>query len=240
MPYLVRTFTITHIHHIGNKVVKDRMKTRDRILAAALELFNQQGERKVTTNHLAAHLEMSPGNLYYHFKNKQQIIYELFLQYENFVDSHLDVPSDRQLTITDKLNYLQKVFQGLWEFRFIHRDMEHLLLADEKLHARYRDFYRRCQQKTQAIYQGLHDAKIIHISPVEVEGLALNTWIVVTTWYSFLQCNLLLDANETITQDMLKGGIYQIFQLERPYLTAEYREQVEAMQEAFIPKPKWL
>ena len=216
------------------------MKTRDRILAAALELFNLQGERKVTTNHIAAHLEMSPGNLYYHFKNKQEIIFELFLQYEGFIDSNLDVPTGRQLTITDKLNYLQKVFQGLWEFRFIHRDMEHLLLADEKLHARYRDFYRRSQQKTQAIYQGLHDAKIIQISPRDVEGLALNTWIVVTTWYSFLQCNLLLDANESITQDMLKGGIYQIFQLERPYLTNAYREQVEAMQEAFIPKPEWL
>jgi AcrR family transcriptional regulator len=216
------------------------MKTRDRILAAALELFNLQGERKVTTNHIAAHLEMSPGNLYYHFKNKQEIIFELFLQYEGFIDSNLDVPTGRQLTITDKLNYLQKVFQGLWEFRFIHRDMEHLLLADEKLHARYRDFYRRSQQKTQAIYQGLHDAKIIQISPRDVEGLALNTWIVVTTWYSFLQCNLLLDANESITQDMLKGGIYQIFQLERPYLTEAYREQVEAMQEAFIPKPEWL
>ena len=216
------------------------MKTRDRILAAALELFNQQGERKVTTNHIAAHLEMSPGNLYYHFKNKQEIIYELFLNYEATVDSNLDVPSDRQLTIQDKLNYLQKVFQGLWEYRFIHRDMEHLLLGEERLHARYREFFRRCQQKTEAIYQGLSDAKIINIEQRDIEGLALNTWIVVTSWFSFLQCNLLLDPNENITLDMLKGGIYQIFQLERPYLSDEYRDQVQAMQEAFIPKPDWL
>jgi AcrR family transcriptional regulator len=216
------------------------MKTRDRILAAALELFNQQGERKVTTNHIAAHLDMSPGNLYYHFKNKQEIIYELFLNYEATVDSNLDVPSDRQLTIQDKLNYLQKVFQGLWEYRFIHRDMEHLLLGEERLHARYREFFRRCQQKTEAIYQGLNDANIINIEKRDIEGLALNTWIVVTSWFSFLQCNLLLDPNENITLDMLKGGIYQIFQLERPYLSDEYRDQVQAMQEAFIPKPDWL
>lgn len=216
------------------------MKTRERILTAALELFNQQGERKVTTNHIAAHLGMSPGNLYYHFKNKQEIIYELFLNYEERVDSNLDVPSDRQLTVEDKLNYLQKVFQGLWEYRFIHRDMEHLLLGEERLHARYRDFFRRCQQKTEAIYQGLNDANIIQISQRDLEGLALNTWIVVTSWFSFLQCNLLSDANESITLDMLKAGIYQIFQLERPYLSDEYRERVEAMQEAFIPKPDWL
>lgn len=216
------------------------MKTRDRILTAALDLFNLQGERKVTTNHIAAHLGMSPGNLYYHFKNKKVIIYELFLSYEVMVDSNLDVPTDRQLTIEDKLNYLQKVFQGLWEYRFMHRDMEHLLMSEERLHNRYRQFFRRCQKKTEAIYQGLHDANIINIEQRELEGLALNTWVVVTSWYSFLQCNLLSDADQGITLDMLKGGIYQVFQLERPYLTDEYREQVTAMQEAFIAKPDWL
>lgn len=59
-----------------------RVKTRDRIVAESLELFNAQGERNVTTNHIAAHLGMSPGNLYYHFRNKQAIIAELFAQYE--------------------------------------------------------------------------------------------------------------------------------------------------------------
>lgn len=221
-------------------MLKPKLKTRDRILAAALELFNQQGERKVTTNHLAAHLGMSPGNLYYHFKNKQEIIYELFLSYEARVDANLFVPTDRTLTVEDKLNYLQKVFQGLWEFRFIHRDMEHLLLAEERLHSRYRDFFRRCQKNTEGIYEGLRDANIIKIDQRDIEGLALNTWIVVTSWFSFLQCNFLVDENESITLEMLKGGIYQIFQLERPYLTDEYREQVEAMQAAFIPKPDWL
>lgn len=216
------------------------MKTRDRILAAALELFNQQGERKVTTNHIAAHLDMSPGNLYYHFKNKQEIIYELFLNYEQTVDSNLEVPTHRQLTIEDKLNYLQRVFQGLWEYRFIHRDMEHLLLSEERLHGRYRELFRRCQQKTEAIYRGLNEANIINIDKRDLESLALNTWIVVTSWFSFLQCNLLGDPDENITLDMLKGGIYQIFQLERPYLSDEYRERVEAMQAAFIPKPDWL
>lgn len=216
------------------------MKTRDRILAAALHLFNLQGERKVTTNHIAAHLGMSPGNLYYHFKNKKEIIYELFLSYEVMVDSTLDVPTDRQLTIEDKLRYLQKVFQGLWEYRFMHRDMEHLLMSEERLHNRYRQFFRRCQKKTETIYQGLHDANIINIEQRDLEGLALNTWVVVTSWYSFLQCNLLSDADQGITLDMLKGGIYQVFQLERPYLTEEYREQVTAMQEAFIAKPDWL
>ncbi|MGR5456657.1 TetR/AcrR family transcriptional regulator, partial [Vibrio alfacsensis] len=57
------------------------MKTRDKIVYAALDLFNLDGERNVTTNHIAAHIEISPGNLYYHFRNKQEIVREIFALY---------------------------------------------------------------------------------------------------------------------------------------------------------------
>ena len=68
-------------------------------------LFNEQGERKVSTNHIAAALSMSPGNLYYHFRNKDEIIFELFSRYEAETLSMLMAPEDRHLTYADKLGY---------------------------------------------------------------------------------------------------------------------------------------
>ena len=94
------------------------MKTRDKILLASLELFNDKGERNVTTNHIAAHLGISPGNLYYHFRNKSDIIYEIFLEYEKLVNYYLEIPDDRPLGLPDMMFYLESVFDGLWSYRF--------------------------------------------------------------------------------------------------------------------------
>lgn len=216
------------------------MSTKERILDASLALFNELGERKVTTNHIASHLQISPGNLYYHFKNKQAIIFALFERYEERVLTILQVPQNRTLQPMDKLNYLQAVFRGLWDFRFMHRDMEHLLLEDAELHARYRRFFRTCQLRVQAIFRGLGEAGIIRVNEDDVAALALNTWIVVTSWFSFLRCNLLSDDGDSISPELLQAGIYQVFTLERPYLTDEYREVMNQLQATFMPRPPFL
>ena len=202
------------------------MKTRDRIIQASLELFNADGERNVTTNHIASHLEISPGNLYYHFKNKQQIIFDIYLQYEGLVDDNLQMPEGRSLTINDKLIYLQKIFQGLWDYRFIHRDLQHLLQNDAELHKRYNQFFKRCLERVQLIFRGLRDAHIIDATDKEIRTLALNTWILVTSWFGFMHTNLLVDKNQEESRELLNAGVYQIFALERPYLTKDYQEPV--------------
>lgn len=107
-----------------------RIKTRDRIAQASLELFNAQGERSVTTNHIATHLGISPGNLYYHYPNKQAIIAELFAEYESHVESFLRLPEGRGLTVDDKTFYLEALLAAMWRYRFLHRDLEHLLESD--------------------------------------------------------------------------------------------------------------
>lgn len=205
------------------------MKTRDRILQASLQLFNEQGERSVTTNHIAAHLSMSPGNLYYHFRNKQQIIAELFAQYEAQVDGFLQIPEGRLLTVEDKRHYLEAIFTGLWEFRFLHRDLEHLLSCDAELAERYRTFSRRCVQSSRNIYQGLIDGGILCAQRTDPETLAVSSWLIMTGWVSFLCTSVLDSAEGELTQSMLRRGVYQVVAQELGLLTDAARPAVEAL-----------
>lgn len=103
------------------------VKTKDRILHTSLQLFNERGERSVTTNHIASELGISPGNLYYHFRNKQEIIKELMEQYQRETLDMLALPKDRLLNANDKIRYFQVLSSQLWEYRFLHRDVYHLI-----------------------------------------------------------------------------------------------------------------
>lgn len=202
-------------------------KTRERIVEASLELFNAQGERSVTTNHIAAHLGMSPGNLYYHFRNKQAIIAELFAQYESRVDAFLRRPAGRGMTVEDKTFYLQALLAAMWHYRFLHRDLEHLLESDLELAERYRTFARRCLQGATSIYQGFAEAGILVMNDQQIEALTLNSWIILTSWVRFL-CTMRSDSTD-LNEEMMRRGICQVLALESGYVSADAREGVQAV-----------
>ncbi|MDX1552534.1 MAG: TetR/AcrR family transcriptional regulator [Marinobacter sp.] len=212
------------------------MKTRDKILLSSLELFNERGERNITTNHIAAHLAISPGNLYYHFRNKSDIIYEIFLEYEKLVDFYLDIPEERPITLEDLTFYLESVFDGLWSYRFFHRDLEYLLDSDRRLRQDYREFTNRCLAAISRIFEKLADAGIIQPQPDELRSaMSLNVWLVITNWMAFLKTAHALEEASSLTLKELKQGIYQVLTLEIPYLTADYRERVMALREKYRP-----
>ncbi|PXX93390.1 TetR family transcriptional regulator [Marinobacter vulgaris] len=213
------------------------MKTRDKILLASLELFNGRGERNITTNHIAAHLAISPGNLYYHFRNKSDIIYEIFLEYEKLVDFYLDIPEERPISLEDLTFYLESVFDGLWSYRFFHRDLEYLLDSDRRLRQDYREFTNRCLDAISRIFEKLADAGIIQPQPDELRSaMSLNVWLVITNWMAFLKTAHALEESTSLTLTELKQGIYQVLTLEIPYLTESYREQVMALREKYRPR----
>ncbi|MEK6789163.1 MAG: TetR/AcrR family transcriptional regulator [Pseudomonadota bacterium] len=200
------------------------MKTRDRILIKSLELFNEQGERLITTNHLAAALGMSPGNLYYHFPNKDAIIFELFQQYADQMQSTLHLPSDRPLTQADKVLLFEHILDCLWRYRFLHRDMTHLITDNAELRAHYREFATRMFNNVRMLYVLQIGSGLLEATEDDISALLVNIWIIATSWVNFLSTTGFFDFQEPLTQDMLRQGIYQVICLEGPYLRGEARE----------------
>ena len=120
------------------------MKTRDRILDTALRLFNESGTAAVTTNHIADALGISPGNLYYHFRNKDEIIRALFEQLFELWDKLFALPPDQVPTLDVLQRLVRANFTVMGDYRFIYRELIALLRRDDALRARWLRGARGC------------------------------------------------------------------------------------------------
>ncbi len=103
------------------------MKTAERILITTLELFNQQGEGNVSCVDIAMELDISPGNLYYHYKGKEVMVVALFDMYRERMLKILDSSSDSELKIEDFFYYLLMVLQSSHLFRFLYHNPADLM-----------------------------------------------------------------------------------------------------------------
>ena len=61
------------------------MKRKDKILTTALSLFNQHGIESISLKAIAKNLEISYGNVTYHFPNKHKLVAQL---YNNMLTAH--------------------------------------------------------------------------------------------------------------------------------------------------------
>ncbi len=211
------------------------MKTKDKIILASLDLFNENGERNVSTNHIAAHLNISPGNLYYHFRNKSDIIYEIFKNYKLMVDTYLNVPFDRAIHINDLIAYLDAVFNGLWAYRFLHRDLEHLLESDERLRKDYRQFTLDCLESVRAIIYEMEKSEIYRpMTDSQRQSKALNTWLIVTNWMTYLKTvHDEEKGSNALNRQTIKHGVYQILDYVMPYLHEDKQALATELQAAY-------
>ena len=110
------------------------MGMKEQITKVALKLFNKEGVQPITTNHIIAELNISPGTFYYHFKNKEEVIRSIFLQ--------ITVEfSDIFLCPFDSFDDLLKIFKGIWglyyKYSFFYLEITTILLKDPPLHILY-------------------------------------------------------------------------------------------------------
>ena len=210
-------------------------KTKDRILQISLQLFNERGERSVTTNHIAAELGISPGNLYYHFRNKQEIIKELALQYQKETLEMLALPPERPLTTSDKVQYFQVLSNQLWVYRFIHRDIHHLVEYNEEFAKIYPCFSGQVMQQGQRIYRAFVDAGLMKMTDSEIEALIINLWIVLTNWTNFLFMSGHISDNSRLEEKWVWQALRQMVFLEGPYLLGDSRQTYEQILQSIGP-----
>ncbi|HIF9168507.1 TPA: TetR/AcrR family transcriptional regulator [Photobacterium damselae] len=205
------------------------MKTRDRIILASRELFNKQGESNVTTNHIAAHLGISPGNLYYHFRNKEEIIHCIFDEYAQelsvrFQPQNMDESSD------GLLGYLDGVFFLMWRYRFFYANLPDILRRDEVLQVKYLTAQEQLHYNIARLMQNFRQMGLVNLNDEDLQALADTLKLVASSWISYQTTQA---PGAKITKKVIYHGVIQMLNIVRPLATEKGRERVEQLREYY-------
>ncbi|MBX3604087.1 MAG: TetR/AcrR family transcriptional regulator [Piscinibacter sp.] len=208
---------------------KKPRRTAERILEVTLELFNRFGEPNVSTTLISAELNISPGNLYYHYPAKDELINSLFDRYEKSLAELLHA-ADHVRNVEDAWLFFHMLFELIWKYRFLYRDLNDLLSKNRRLETHFQYVLRNKNQAIQGVLAGLSRGGAMHIDARDMEPVATAMAVVLTYWLSY---EYVRDPRRALEPEVanaaLMRGAYHVLSLLLPYLEAGQRDHLHAL-----------
>ena len=213
---------------------KPPRRTRERILEISLRLFNDLGEPGVNTTHIADEMRISPGNLYYHFRNKDDIVLSLYRQFEAEIDPLLRLDG-APAGVEDAWLFLHLLFELIWKYRYLYRDLGHLLLNNRTLETRFQALLSRKTAVLRRLCEALADRGELRATRAEIDALAENLVVVATWWLSYRYAlSPRRFGDPAYVAEVLAAGCYHGMMLTSPYLTGDARGLFERLAAGYL------
>ncbi len=199
-----------------------RVTNRDKILLESVGIFNRMGAGSTSTNHICAALAISPGNLYFHFKNKEEIVFAIFERMceETYALWKTSLDAD---TFLPPLAFIEQSMEIFWRYRFFHREMYHLRRQDPQLSLRWHKHLEKTRRFMRAAFSKW--GKDGHVTTVgDAFTFRMINDIVLVTASSFFQFYESPDRPATNKPLQLANQYLARFLL--PYLSPEYLKTI--------------
>ena len=204
-------------------VKKTPRRTAERILEVTLALFNRFGEPNVSTTLISAELGISPGNLYYHYPAKEELINSLFNRFETSLNELLNA-SDGVRDVEDAWFFMHSLFELIWQYRFLYRDLNDLLSKNRRLEMHFQSIIKNKSSAVRSLLDGMSRSGAMQIDSREVAPTATSMVVVLTYWLSF---EYVRDPRRALepenAQAALMRGAQHVLNLLAPYLELSQR-----------------
>jgi AcrR family transcriptional regulator len=213
---------------------KKPRRTAERILEVTLDLFNRFGEPNVSTTLISAELSISPGNLYYHYPAKDELINALFDRYEKALGEILQA-ADGVENVEDAWLFFHMLFELVWGYRFLYRDLNDLLSKNRRLETHFQFVLKNKGKAMHALLDGLSRNQAVRLTGAEAAPLATSMVVVVTYWLSYEYVRDPRHALEPAAAAAAMGrGAWHALALLLPHLDAASRAHLNQLAAAYV------
>jgi AcrR family transcriptional regulator len=208
---------------------KKPRRTAERILEVTLELFNRHGLPNVSTTLISAELGISPGNLYYHYPAKEELINSLFDRYERALNELLPA-AEGVRNVEDAWLFFHMLFELIWQYRFLYRDLNDLVSTNRRLETHFQFVLKNKSLAVQSLLAGLASDGAMRIDLQAAEPVATSMVVVLTYWlsYEYVREPRRALEPEAAGASMLRGA-FHVLSLLGPYLEPAQREHLLAL-----------
>ena len=213
---------------------KKPRRTAERILEVTLDLFNRFGEPNVSTTLISAELNISPGNLYYHYPAKDELINSLFDRYEKALNDLLQA-ADSVRNIEDAWLFFHMLFELIWQYRFLYRDLNDLLSKNRRLETHFQFVLKNKSRAVQQVLSALSVGSTMRVDRRQAEAAANAMVVVLTYWLSYEYVRDPRKALEAANAAAaLARGAYHVLCLLMPYLDAASQEHLHMLAGEYV------
>jgi len=208
-------------------------RTAERILGVTLELFNRFGEPNVSTTLISSELNISPGNLYYHFPAKDELVNALFTRYETSLNELLSAAPGVH-DVEDAWFFMHTLFELVWQYRFLYRDLNDLLSKNRRLEAQIKDGLLHKTTAFRTVLDSLEHEGVLAITVSEREATATHMVVMLTWWLSYEYVRDPRHALEPESaQASLLRGAKHVLSLLSPFAAGENKAHLQALLAAY-------
>lgn len=218
-------------------VKKAPRRTAERILEVTLDLFNRFGEPNVSTTLISSELSISPGNLYYHYPAKDELINSLFDRYERSLSELLNA-SDSVRDVEDAWFFLHTLFELIWQYRFLYRDLNDLLSKNRRLETHFQWVLKNKTRSIRAMLDAMSRHGVVHIDSREMDATSTSMVVLLTYWLSY---EYVRDPRRALepesAQRALMRGAHHVLNILVPYLESAQRQHLMSLVSAYSQAP---
>jgi len=190
--------------------------TKKKILATALDLFNEKGLSQITLRTIAQKMGISQGNLNYHFKKREEIIETLYFNLVKDIDLKMNNNQNDEISIELLLNLSTSIMGDFFKYRFFLLDFVQIMRENEVIKTHYLELSKIRETQFSVLFNALIKKGILRkeILHNEYAFLYKRFQILGDFWLSSAQV-----VNSRISKKMISEYATIINQSIYPYFT---------------------